>query len=349
MTLESNLVAAFQAIGADIKQLRTAGVGVGNTRSVRPLASGGWPTLPARAAGEYRIFYVPAGTPAPTAADGYLVGTDVYIALALPPTPSFTKAFTNPTVNVDASASSNPQGGALTYAWDFGDGGTATGVTASHTYTATGTWTIKLTVANSEASAVATDTVTTYVAGVVWSDEFSGSAVGDAIGTRPSDNALGGSVAKTPTLPYTTNTNLAITGGNLTSTAGSATTGVKWVDGLHDKTVEWQHNSSSGGTGYEMFAYRGGSSYDGTGVLVLGTTATLFTEKNYTRTNATPSLTVASGDMLRIQIAGTSATLTNVTKGTSVSMTTSVIAQNDVLWRVNANNVASIGYVKVTG
>jgi serine protease len=49
-------------------------------------------------------------------------------------------------VAVNGSTSTDPDGDALTYAWTFGDGGTATGVTANHTYAAAGTYTIGLTV-----------------------------------------------------------------------------------------------------------------------------------------------------------------------------------------------------------
>lgn len=45
------------------------------------------------------------------------------------------------TVNFDASGSSDPQGFALTYSWSFSDGGTATGVTASHAFQNHGTYT----------------------------------------------------------------------------------------------------------------------------------------------------------------------------------------------------------------
>lgn len=53
-------------------------------------------------------------------------------------------------VGVDASATVDPTpgGGIQSYEWDFGDGSTATGVTANHTYTAGGTYLITLTTIN---------------------------------------------------------------------------------------------------------------------------------------------------------------------------------------------------------
>lgn len=72
-----------------------------------------------------------------------------------PPTASFTPSpssgFAGSTSFNFAATASDPNGFAITsYAWDFGDGGTAAGSTVSHIYSAVGRWTVTLVVTNSE-------------------------------------------------------------------------------------------------------------------------------------------------------------------------------------------------------
>ncbi len=65
-------------------------------------------------------------------------------------------------VAMSAAASSDPDGDALTYAWDFGDGALASGVTASHTYTQNGVYTVRLVVTDTRGlvdTAITTATV----------------------------------------------------------------------------------------------------------------------------------------------------------------------------------------------
>ena len=81
-------------------------------------------------AGLYRIDYSP-GNKAPTAR----ISADPISSSGVPLTVEF-----------DGSGSTDPEGGALTYEWDFTGDGTfdATGVEATHTYTALGSYTARL-------------------------------------------------------------------------------------------------------------------------------------------------------------------------------------------------------------
>jgi PKD repeat protein len=66
------------------------------------------------------------------------------------------------TVTFDASGSTDAESGIASYNWDFGDGSSATGVMpAAHTYTATGTYIVKLTVIDFFGNAgIYTETIT---------------------------------------------------------------------------------------------------------------------------------------------------------------------------------------------
>ncbi|MGB0514955.1 MAG: PKD domain-containing protein, partial [Wenzhouxiangellaceae bacterium] len=79
-----------------------------------------------------------------------------------PPTASFAFNCTDLSCSFDGSGSSDSDGTITSYAWDFGDGTTASGVTASHTYAAEGSFNVTLTVTD-DAGASGSDTQTVTV------------------------------------------------------------------------------------------------------------------------------------------------------------------------------------------
>ena len=76
------------------------------------------------------------------------------------PTATFTETVADLKVTADGSTSVDPDGTVASFAWDFGDGATATGPTTEHTYAAAGTYPVKLTVTDNEGG---TGTVTKQV------------------------------------------------------------------------------------------------------------------------------------------------------------------------------------------
>lgn len=81
------------------------------------------------------------------------------------PSAAFTASPSSPdasqSVNFDASPSNDPDGSIQSYAWDFGDGQTATGASPTHTYDSAGTYTVALTVTDDDGdSDTATQEVT---------------------------------------------------------------------------------------------------------------------------------------------------------------------------------------------
>ena len=109
------------------------------------------------------------------------------------PTASFAGRSAGLTVTVDGAASTDPDGTVTSYAWDFGDGATATGATASHTYDAAGTYTVTLTVTDDDGATGTTSgqaEVTAPPAGevTVAADSF-GRTVTGGFGTADSGGA----------------------------------------------------------------------------------------------------------------------------------------------------------------
>ncbi len=109
--------------------------------------------------------------------DGGATGTtsvDVTV-VDLPPAAAFTGACTGSSCSFDASTSSDPDNAIATYTWDFGDTTTGTGAHVTHTYDASGDYTVTLTVDDGEggtATASSVYNVTVATTTVVASDAF---------------------------------------------------------------------------------------------------------------------------------------------------------------------------------
>lgn len=104
-----------------------------------------------------------------------------------PPTAAFTATASGLSASVDASGSTDPDGSIAGYAWTFGDGTTATGVSPTHTYAAAGSYPVGLTVTdNGGATATVTKTVTvTAPTNVSFVDDSFDRTVTTGFGTAP--------------------------------------------------------------------------------------------------------------------------------------------------------------------
>ncbi|NPA76517.1 MAG: PKD domain-containing protein [Candidatus Diapherotrites archaeon] len=85
-----------------------------------------------------------------------------------PPTASFTYRPSNPVVSVpvdfNASSSYDPDGSIVSYSWDFNDGKTGSGRTVSHIFTAPGSYTVTLAVADDDGAVARASRTITVVA-----------------------------------------------------------------------------------------------------------------------------------------------------------------------------------------
>ncbi|MET0525286.1 MAG: PKD domain-containing protein, partial [Nocardioides sp.] len=101
-----------------------------------------------------------------------------------PPEASFSADCDQLTCQFDAGDSSDPEGGNLTYSWNFGDGATGTGETTEHEYASSGPRTVTLTVSDGQSTDQATGQVDPQEAVSPGLISFVGAAT--TAGNRPS-------------------------------------------------------------------------------------------------------------------------------------------------------------------
>jgi PKD repeat protein len=148
----------------------SAGTTLATVNPVDALNAGATLTLPA--AGTYYVFVQGTGKGDLTTGYSNYGSLGQYALSASYPTPgsqapvarittSTVKGTAPLTVNFSGSTSTDADGSITGYAWAFGDGGTATGATASRTYTTPGTYTAQLTVTdNSNLTGASAVTIT---------------------------------------------------------------------------------------------------------------------------------------------------------------------------------------------
>ncbi len=231
-----------------------------------------------------------------------------------PPVASFTVSVSGLSVNVNGSASSDPDGSIASYVWSTSDGQSASGSTAAFTFASAGTYTVGLTVTDNLGATAHVDHAVTVTAGgipanaLAWdsfgrtvSNGWGSSEVGGAwtvSNTTSQYSVNGSSGVQTPKSGYTVVSSLASVSSASTDVAVTVspdkllTGGGAWVT-VEGRTV----GSANYGARLKLLA-------DGTVALhlmVSGTPA---------RGGVVTGLTYGAGDQLRVrlQVTGTSPT-----------------------------------------
>jgi PKD repeat protein len=233
-----------------------------------------------------------------------------------PPVAAFTSSCNQRVCSVDGTGSSDPDGSVASYAWTFGDGGTATGATASHTYAAPGSYTVTLTVTDD--NGVTNNVSHAVQATVLFGVDAFGRTLTNAWGTADTGGAW--------TLSSTAS-NYAVTGGVGTIKMPAAGSGPSvYLNSVSTTTMDERVTISvdKPATGTGIFLSEIGRRIAGVGdyrgkvrILSTGAVGVSFTWANSAGAETTikpevtvPGLTYNVGDQLRVrlQVFGTSPT-----------------------------------------
>jgi len=229
-----------------------------------------------------------------------------------PPTAAFSAGTNGLTVSVDGSSSSDPDGTIASYAWTFGDGSTATGVTADHAYAAAGTYTVTLKVTDNQGATSSTSkqvTVAANTGNTIAQDNFE-RTVASGWGTAQTGGAW--SVAGTAT-SYTVGSGT----GNINDPAGATkTASLASVSSTRtDSTVTFTTDVAPTGGGVFVSALGrqvGSVAYEGRAWLSASgaVQAQVLQSGNTLQAAVVGGLTYAPGTQLnlRVQVFGTSPT-----------------------------------------
>ena len=274
-------------------------------------------------------------------ATGNWAAPGVFVGVAAPPvapSASFTASCPTAQCFFDASSSTAPGSSITSYAWDFGDGTTGSGVNPSHTYAASNTYQVTLTVTNAQGAISSTTQPVTVSVGAAPAIAFVGSV-----------GASGGSATESLTVPpaVTAGNGLVliatgVTGGPLTAPAGWTQIGTVSA-GATLTTTAWEKVATATDPGSSVTVGFGGSvhgtvqllAYSGTNavapVVAFADKATTGSATVY----ATPPATVpAGGDVVISEWSAKSSTVTAWTA--PAGQTVRVVANGSGTGRINS-------------
>jgi len=127
-------------------------------------------------------------------------------------------------ITLDAKASYDTAGNALTYAWDFGDGTQTNGIDVTHTYTRTGTYDLKLTVSSTGGTRTITKVINVVAQPTIYDNPYT---LDQQDGVPPVNPAV--------TLP-TSNDQLS---DKVTTTAAAIATALTPISSITNYSVGW--------------------------------------------------------------------------------------------------------------